>query len=266
MSDKGKRRRSASASSTESAPSKKAQKMGTSRNGSSRVMKMLTKLVQEGKAREETEVGLSSGKKNKKAKPGKASSKSGSDAGQALVVPVFKAGTVVVLNCGLQALTVSGAQQKMLIMLTTLKDNRKRNYSKLLELRERKMPSKIQVQILQAEKLARMDSAHPFEVHPDDAWESIQAKLFEWLPELGQFLQARVLDTLDANPAYQEGDTPSRQFLPQLVLCSKDCSTVSVIPYVDFPNGGQVMHFSSNRQKNGIANTTIIFGNLTHVI
>ena len=111
MSEKGKRRRSPSASSLETAPSKGSQKTARATStGSSKVMKILNKLV-EGKAREETEIGISSGKSKSK-KPKRNSAKSGpspsADSEQKTpVVTVFKAGRVVVLNCGLESETVS---------------------------------------------------------------------------------------------------------------------------------------------------------------
>ncbi len=114
MSDKGKRRQSSSNSSVDSAPSKKSQKTKTGGGagaGSSKVMKMLTKLVQEGKARDETEAGLSSGKAKSK-KPSSALALSKLKAPEP-VITNLKAGSVVVLNCGLEAMTASTIQPSL---------------------------------------------------------------------------------------------------------------------------------------------------------
>ena len=72
---------------------------------------MLTKLVQEGKVRDETEAGLSSGKAKSK-KPSSALALSKLKTPEP-VITNLKAGSVVVLNCGLEAMTAGTIQPSL---------------------------------------------------------------------------------------------------------------------------------------------------------
>ena len=127
------------------------------------------------------------------------------------------------------------------------------------ELRNTKWPGKIGVRELEIDHLARVDTQNPFEVRSDQPWETVEANLFAWLPELGGFLRKQDKDT---NPSYKTGlgEVPGRQFLPQLVLVHKERVTVAVVPFMDFPNGAQVIEYSGGRHKMGVAYTTIVFG------
>ena len=74
---------------------------------------MFTKLLQEGKARDETEAGLSSGKAKSKKPTGSSALALSKLKTPEPVITNLKAGSVVVLNCGLEAMTASTIQPSL---------------------------------------------------------------------------------------------------------------------------------------------------------